>query len=269
MSSALPSPALSPHPPPRLPHPCGRQSAPAPLFPCMPSGARGAGRGCPQHFSQTPSRRDFERGGREEAGALPERLKLRSPKAGWPSCEDWGPGPKVMTEVEDRTFGSLWALGTSPLRHVEGATGMHAFAPTPYLDPHSGQDSSHPAVAGAGPTTVPSPTPGLRAPLNGPVSQVTLLLLAPCAAPPGWPAGASSALAPSSLWPAQGGRQGVCYRSCPEHLAAVLLPPVPKMGKLGLGESQRLAKGHLAGRREIRTGVPSRPWSPTLVSEVE
>lgn len=161
MSSALPSPALSPHPPPRSQCPsapaAGSPSQRPPVHACrrVPAG-RGGG---VLSISQTPSRRDVERVGRP--GALPEQPTSRAPNAGWPSCEHWGPGPRVMT------FGSSWALGTSPSRHVVGATGMHAFSPTPFLDPHSGQGSSCPLVAGAGPTTVPSPTPGLRAPVPG------------------------------------------------------------------------------------------------------
>lgn len=64
----------------------------------------------------------------------------------------------VPAKVEDRRPGSLWALRTSPLGGRRGCR-RAPFSPTPYLAPHCGQGSSHPAVGRAGPTTVQTACP--------------------------------------------------------------------------------------------------------------
>ena len=133
----------------------GRPVFPSASLPTHPAGRWWSVEGGPQHFPNSARGRTWHR---ETAGrpcALPDNRNSRAPKAGWPRCEDPGPGPRAKTGVESCTSGSLWALGASFARHLEGAIGA-CFAPRdPFPDrslswlpecpsPFSGAQSSAP-----------------------------------------------------------------------------------------------------------------------------
>lgn len=123
MSSAVPSPALSPDPP---PWPCTPQVAglknPPERSSAQASCGELAGRsrgflGISQLLSGGTWRR--EPVGRP-GGALPDNGNLLVPKTGVPCWEDSGSGQRANTGVQSGPSRSLWALDTSPLRHLEG-----------------------------------------------------------------------------------------------------------------------------------------------------
>lgn len=258
MSSALlpfPSPLPSSTPP--APVRTRRAALPSAPLSAHPVGRRRGGEVGVLGISQTPSGRDLERVGRQDA--LREQPKLAGAK-GWVAVLRGLIGVRdqsLRPGVEGWTLWSLWALGTSRVRQVEGTAGTHAFPPTPFLDPRSvrtflaqrrwlrlAPPLSEPPSQGAEPGDLPA--------------AGALLCLAQREHPP-------RLQLPASFGCPR--REAGCGTSpsCPglEPFAACLSSaslPSPRLGKLRRGEGRKLAKGHRGGARDrLDRGSPPGP----------